>query len=155
MLNVAEPGRPPALWIPPSIARARQMAKKKKSDPTREIDVPVTIAAPQQPAQKPPDPKFMWPPFPTPPPGVTIIPFSQFEPKGIKVSLDDEPEVDGEGVRTITLMVKHTLSGHRKSRNNKKKDPLAEISEEELRKMTWDKRWELGEELRSAKPLEE
>jgi hypothetical protein len=130
------------------------MAKKKKSSAPGEPDAPPI--PPQPPvARPPPDPKFIWPPFPTPPPGVTIIPFSQFEPKGIKVSFDDEAEKDGEGLNTIPLQVKHGLSAYRKSKNKKKKNPLAEISEEELKKMTWDKRWELGEDLRTAKSLDQ
>ena len=130
------------------------MAKKKKSSAPGEPDAPPI--PPQPPvARPPPDPKFIWPPFPTPPPGVTIIPFSQFEPKGIKLSFDDEAEKDGEGLNTIPLQVKHGLLGHHKSKNKKKKNPLAEISEEELKKMTWDKRWELGEEHRMANPLDQ
>lgn len=142
-------------WSRPSTAQARKMAKKKRSS-TSEGPNPSSINPPPQPvARPPPDPKWIWPPFPTPPEGITIIPFSQFEPKGIKVSFDDEPEQDGEGIRTIALQVKHGLGGSHKQRGKKKKNPLAEISEEELRKMTWDKRWELGEELRTARSLDQ
>jgi hypothetical protein len=151
-MDVAEPVF--YIWSPPSTALVRNMAKKKKPTPTGERDVSAIPPQPQV-ARPPPDPKFIWPPFPIPPDGVTIIPFSKFEPKGIKVSFDDEPEKDGEGLSTIPLLVKHGLLGHRKSKNKKKKNPLAEIGEEELKKMTWDKRWELGEELRTAKPLDQ
>ena len=132
------------------------MAKKKKSSPTAGPGSPSDNVPPQPPiAKPPPDPKWIWPPFPTPPEGVTIIPFSQFEPKGIKISFDEEPEQDGEGIRTIPLQVKHGLGGSHKQRKKRKKDPLAEISEEERRKMTWDKQWELGEELRTARTLDQ
>lgn len=131
------------------------MAKKKKSKPP--VDPDAAPAAPPQPAPKPPpDPKWIWPPFPAPPEGANIIPFSQFQPKGIALSLEEETELDGDGIPTVVLQVKHNslFDGIKHKHGKKKKNPLAEISEEELRKMTWDKRWELGEELRTAKPLD-
>jgi hypothetical protein len=56
------------------------------------------------------DPGFLsWPPFPLPPAGVTLIPFREFEPKGIfKVKEPfEEEEFDAEGVPTIKLAVEH------------------------------------------------
>lgn len=128
------------------------MAKKKKSkDAGGEEAAP---APPQPPPPKEPvDPKWVWPPFPPPPDGTRIIPFSEFVPKGIVISIDDDQaEHDAEGIPTIELLVKHGAASRKKSK--KKKDPFADISEEELRKMTWDKRWELGEEMRTGRPLE-
>jgi hypothetical protein len=94
----------------------------------------------------------VWPPFPPTPDGVKIISFNEFMPKGILISIDDnEIERDGEGVPTVELQVKHGSSSRRKTK--KKKDPLAGLTEEELRKMTWDKRWALGEEMRTGQPL--
>ncbi|KIM25869.1 hypothetical protein M408DRAFT_330875 [Serendipita vermifera MAFF 305830] len=130
------------------------MAKKNKSAPLEEPSTEPVNAPPEQVVKPPPDPKWIWPPFPTPPDGVTIIPFSQFEPKGIKISFNDDIEVDGEGIKTVPLLVKHGLGGSHKNKGKKKKNPLAEISEAELKKMTWDKRWELGEELRTARSLD-
>ncbi|KAG8856631.1 hypothetical protein FRB91_000529 [Serendipita sp. 411] len=81
------------------------MGKKRKSKSTTnqdELDVPAVPPAPPEP--KPPvDPKWVWPPFPTPSPDVKIIPFHQFEPKGIVISLDGDSEIDGEGIKTVTL----------------------------------------------------
>lgn len=129
------------------------MAKKKKSRPPVDSNASAELSVP--PAPKPVvDPKWVWPPFPSPPEGVTIIGFHQFEPKGIVVSLGDEPEVDGEGIRTVELLARHTVGGggHRKAKV--KKGPFADITDEELRKLTWDKRWELGEHLRKAQPMD-
>ncbi|KAG8830456.1 hypothetical protein FRC18_008061 [Serendipita sp. 400] len=130
------------------------MGKKRKSKSTTnqdELDVPAVPPAPPEP--KPPvDPKWVWPPFPTPPPDVKIIPFHQFEPKGIVISLDGDSEIDGEGIKTVTLQVKHGIGGHRGKKGKRKKNILEDIGEEELQKMTWDKRWELAEEMRTARP---
>ncbi|KAG8870829.1 hypothetical protein FRC20_011280 [Serendipita sp. 405] len=130
------------------------MGKKRKSKSTTnqdELDVPAVPPAPPEP--KPPvDPKWVWPPFPTPSPDVKIIPFHQFEPKGIVISLDGDSEIDGEGIKTVTLQVKHGIGGHRGKKGKRKKNILEDIGEEELQKMTWDKRWELAEEMRTARP---
>lgn len=53
--------------------------------------------------------KHEWPPFPQPPPGVVIIPFSEYKPKGIVANVvasedDEHPEVDGNGVPTVRLV---------------------------------------------------
>jgi hypothetical protein len=128
------------------------MAKKKSKSSANPDATPKDVET--SPPPKPPvDPKWVWPPFPSVPEGVTITSFTQFEPKGIVISVDDESERDGEGLRTVQLQVKHNI-GAARGKSKKKKDPLADISQEELRKMTWDKRWELGESIRTADPLD-
>jgi hypothetical protein len=130
------------------------MAKKKKSKPAADPEAPDAAVdpPPPPPPKEPVDPKWLWPPFPKTPDGVQIISFSEFVPKGILISIDDnEVECDGEGVPTVELQVKHGSGSRRKTK--KKKDPLAGLTLEELRKMTWDKRWELGEDMRTGQPL--
>ena len=141
----------PQLYFRPSPqGHDSKMAKKKKSRPPVDPNAPV-----EPPAPKPPvDPKWVWPPFPNAPKDVTIIPFHHFEPKGIVVSLEDEPEVDGEGIRTVELLARHTVGGAGHRKGKKKKGPFADITDEELRKLTWDKRWELGEHLRGAQAMD-
>ncbi|PVF95525.1 hypothetical protein CPB86DRAFT_738689 [Serendipita vermifera] len=129
------------------------MAKKKSKSSANPDVIPKDVETAPPPPKPQVDPKWVWPPFPTPPEGAMIIPFTQFEPKGIVISVDDESERDGEGLRTVRLQVKHNVGGSR-GKSKKKKDPLAEISQEELSKMTWDKRWELGESMRTAEPLD-
>jgi hypothetical protein len=129
------------------------MAKKKKSKAAADPDAPQAPVDPTPPPPKEPvDPKWLWPPFPKKPDGVEIISFSEFVPKGILISIDaNDIERDGEGIPTVELQVKHGSGSRRKGK--KKKDPLAGLTEEELRKMTWDKRWALGEDMRTGQPL--
>ncbi|KAG8818182.1 hypothetical protein FRC17_010911 [Serendipita sp. 399] len=137
------------------VSLAKMGRKKKTKSTTDQNELEAPAAPPPAPEPKPPvDPKWVWPPFPTPPPGISIIPFHQFEPKGIVISLDDDSELDGDGVKTVMLQVKHGFGGHRAKKGKKKKNPLEDIGEEELQKMTWDKRWELAEEMRTARPLD-
>jgi len=135
------------------------MAKKKKSKSTVLIDVDdLPPPAPPAPPKPEIDPKWVWPPFPPTPPGTTIIPFQDFEPKGIVVPLEDNAqEFDGDGVPTVRLRVQHTIGGSkdkRKSKNKKAKGPLAELTQDEIAKMTWDKKWELGEEMRMSEHID-
>ena len=63
-----------------------------------------------QPAPEP-DAFVRYPPFPTLPPGVVLVPFARFQPRGIPIALegaaDDDGERDGLGVRTVRLRVEH------------------------------------------------
>src|SRR5260370_17859302 len=130
------------------------MAKKKKSKPAAEMVDPDNPPAPLPPPPPRPeiDPKWVWPPFPQPPLGTPITPFRDFEPKGIIVPLEDNAqELDGDGVPTVRLRVQHTWGSgkeKRKTKNKKAKGPLAELTQEELAKVTWDKKWELVEQIR-------
>lgn len=136
------------------------MAKKKKTKSAAEVVGVIGLSTPLPPP--PPkteiDPKWTWPPFPETPPGTTIIPFRDFEPKGIVVLLEDHAqELDGDGVPTVRLRVQHSIGGvkeKRKLKNKKAKGPLAEVTQEELAKMTWDKKWELGEEMRMSEHID-
>jgi hypothetical protein len=136
------------------------MAKKKSSKSATGVVNPYDLPAPllPPPSKLEIDPKWVWPPFPQTPPGTTIIAFRDFEPKGIVVPLeDDTQELDGDGVPTVRLRVQHTIGGSkekRKSKNKKAKGPLAEVTQEELAKMTWDKKWELGEEMRMSEHID-
>jgi len=136
------------------------MAKKKKTRSAVEVSGLVNLSAPLPPPPPKPeiDPKWVWPPFPQAPPGTTIIAFRDFEPKGIVVPLDDDAqELDGDGVPTVRLSVQHSIGGvkeRRKSKNKKAKGPLAEVTQEELAKMTWDMKWELGEEMRLSEHID-
>lgn len=131
------------------------MAKKKKSKAAADSDAPQAPPAP--PVPRPPvDPKWCWPPFPTPPEGVAIIPFKDFIPKGIIIDLnaDEDVERDGDGIPTVVLQVKHTIGAlGRPAGSKKKQGPLAAMTEEELKRITWNQRWELGEDLRTAQPI--
>ncbi|CAE7217457.1 unnamed protein product [Rhizoctonia solani] len=101
------------------------------------------------PADWPEDvPFYKWPPFPTKPEGVTIIPFSQFVATGLKVDQDDDetPGVDQEGIHTTGLQARH--DGEKKKRRRKKKNENGEIVEVPL--AWWE---ELEEDTKNAKAL--
>jgi hypothetical protein len=135
------------------------MGKKKKSKSAAGMADLSDLPAPLPPPPKPEtDPKWVWPPFPPQPPEVTIVAFRDFEPKGIVIPLEDGvQELDGEGVPTVRLRVQHTFGGNkekRKLKNKKGKGPLADLTQEEIAKMTWDKKWELGEEMRMSEHID-
>ncbi|PPR04661.1 hypothetical protein CVT24_011879 [Panaeolus cyanescens] len=48
-----------------------------------------------------------YPPFPTPPEGVHVIPFKDFKQAGIEIFSEDGIERDGRGVPTISLRIRH------------------------------------------------
>ncbi|CAE6512238.1 unnamed protein product, partial [Rhizoctonia solani] len=101
------------------------------------------------PADWPEDVPFhKWPPFPTKPEGVTIIPFSQFVATGLKADQDDDenPGVDQQGVRTTGLQARH--DGEKKKRRRKKKNEKGEIVEVPL--AWWE---ELEEDTKNTKSL--
>ena len=69
-----------------------------------------------------------FPPFPEPPDGVTLTPFTAFRPSGIRVPMDDDDaaqqqhvELDGLGIPTIALRVKHVADISEKKKKRKKK----------------------------------
>ena len=76
-----------------------------------------------------PAPWLTFPPFPNPPPGVQLIPFSDFKPKGLIVRLGDpedgtveeSEEVDAEGIPTLALRVKHELTEAEQARKKRRK----------------------------------
>ncbi|KAI0692562.1 hypothetical protein BC835DRAFT_1416490 [Cytidiella melzeri] len=86
-----------------------------------------------------------FPPFPTPPPGVTIIPFTKFKPLGIAVSIEAdsaEVEVDGLGVPTVTLNSRHDLTKEEKRMGKKKLGSATVISPEgQVRRLLWHEEW--------------
>ncbi|KAH9029417.1 hypothetical protein EDB85DRAFT_2147340 [Lactarius pseudohatsudake] len=84
-----------------------------------------------------------FPPFPAPPDGVTLISFTAFRPSGIRVPIDDdddprlgEAELDGLGIPTVALRVKHVADSTEKKKKRKKKGVSAQTM--------W---WEVWEEL--------
>ncbi|CAE6502505.1 unnamed protein product [Rhizoctonia solani] len=92
-------------------------------------------------------PFYKWPPFPTKPEGVTIIPFSQFVATGLKADQDDDtPGVDQEGIPTTSLQARH--DGDKKKRRRKRKNDKGEVIDVPL--AWWE---ELEEDTKNAKPI--
>ena len=102
--------------------------------------------------------RLQFPPFPQPPPGTTIIPFEDFVPRGIQINLDAEPdaeEVDGLGIKTVELSVKHdfTEAERKKRRKTTGKRATAIGPDGQVRKLTWWEEWEEGEQYRRMSPI--
>lgn len=120
-----------------------------------QISGDTATVVPPQGSYPPPDistPLIRFPPFPDPPEGVSIIPFSQFRQKGIKKRLaphpDCPPELDGYGRPTAKLKVSHTLTSSDKWK--KKKRRLGEGDDGIVRKYVWYEEWAKEEESRKT-----
>lgn len=109
-----------------------------------ELNIPIT-----KPPSPPPAPvvdtipMLKYPPFPDAPEGVTIIPFSEFKPQGIKKFIDPSPdnvELDGWGVPTAALSVRHDVEKWKK-----KKRRMGEDEDGATRKYSWWEEWEKDE----------
>ncbi|KAI9444020.1 hypothetical protein H4582DRAFT_1053429 [Lactarius indigo] len=97
-----------------------------------------------------------FPPFPAPPDGVTLISFTTFRPSGIRVPIDDDddprlagPELDGQGIPTVALRVKHVADNTEKKKKRKKKAVSAQtVQVAPERPKMW---WEVWEELEDVR----
>jgi hypothetical protein len=93
-----------------------------------------------------------FPPFPKPPPGVTIISFNDFQVHGIQVRYDNDsseaPEIDGLGIHTIKLRVKHQtdeINAGTKTKKRKKRKTGSVTNGVDVEKMEWWEAWEDSE----------
>ncbi|KAF9000259.1 hypothetical protein BDQ17DRAFT_684326 [Cyathus striatus] len=105
-----------------------------------------------------PDFLIRFPPFPTVPPGVTIIPFKDWKQRGIRVDpwpagsegIDSETETDTLGIPTVPMKKRHPTdepkSHQRKKRLRKSNQiPDAPGPEGDKRRGWMNSRWESGE----------
>ncbi|KAF9651198.1 hypothetical protein BDM02DRAFT_3110907 [Thelephora ganbajun] len=112
-----------------------------------------TVVSPQGP-YPPPDmstPLIKFPPFPETLEGASIIPFSQFRPKGIKKRLvpdSDYPDLDGHGRPTVRLKVAHTSTSSDKWK--KKKRRFGEGDDGVVRRYVWYEEWAKEEDSRKT-----
>ncbi|KAJ7654916.1 hypothetical protein B0H17DRAFT_1338146 [Mycena rosella] len=97
--------------------------------------------------------RFRFPPFPAVPEGVTIIPFKDFQERGIQVFVGaDEVERDGLGIPTVPLRVKHDTDVSKTDPNRKKKSAKELIAARPGFRKEWWEDWEEGEDLRNHGP---
>ncbi|SRR6266702_125119 len=98
-----------------------------------------------------------FPPFPAPPDGATLISFTAFRPSGIRVPIDDDDdprpgeaaELDGLGIPTVALRVKHVADNTEKKKKRKKKGVSAQtVQVAPERPKMW---WEVWEELEDVR----
>lgn len=98
-----------------------------------------------------PEPLLTFPPFPPIAEGNTLVPFKDFKPSGIQIfSVDGEVELDGLGIPTVELRVKHDTDESKTGvkRGKKKKKVIQTVDGEPARRLTWWEEWEEGEDLR-------
>lgn len=97
-------------------------------------------------------PWIRFPPFPSVPEGVTIIPFKDYKETGILMfPQDDETEIDGLGIPTVELRVKHDTDECKTSVKRKKKQQAkleAIINNGPVVRKEWWEQWQEGEDLR-------
>lgn len=105
-------------------------------------------------------PWLTFPPFPKPPPGVHIIPFKSFKPKGIYVVEDVDGDAgaqpgparverDALGIPTVMLASSHSLTEAERRRRASKKLKRVETGKDgSVRRLMWWEDWERGEPTR-------
>jgi hypothetical protein len=109
--------------------------------------------APSPAAEKADGHKIRFPPFPTVPEGVTIIPFKDFKEHGIQVvEGEDEIELDGLGIPTVQLRVKHDTDFSKTNPNRKRKTAREMAATRPGFRKEWWEDWEEGEDLRNHGP---
>jgi hypothetical protein len=97
---------------------------------------------------------YTFPPFPKPLPGRELPPFESFEACGIIVNPaqdpkdKDAPEMDGLGIPTMRLKVKHT-DVKKKSRKKKKSKVMPGEVDDAGKPLQWWEIWEQTEETRA------
>lgn len=104
-------------------------------------------------------PFVTFPPFPKLPPGVTLIPFKDFRARGIQLfgevvggPNEEDMELDGLGIPTVELRVKHSTDECKSNtRKRKRKKKTAAAEGVPARKVPWYEEWEEGEDLRITK----
>ncbi len=90
---------------------------------------------------EPPRPFYTFPPFPTPPQGVTITPFTSFKEPGIVIQIDAD-EVDGRGVPTLTLNSRHDLTLEEKKMGKKRLANATQVTADgSVRRIAWHEEW--------------
>lgn len=105
-----------------------------------------------------------FPPFPAVPDGVELISFHSFRPSGIRVPIDDDGEydeydegrqlsetiveLDGLGIPTVPLRVKHTTDSLEKKKKRKKKGGAQQVQVAPEKQETWYELWEEFEDMR-------
>lgn len=104
-----------------------------------------------------------FPPFPALPDGIELTPFHLFRPSGIRVPIDDDDddeyegrqvsemiELDGLGIPTVPLRVKHATDNLEKKKKRKKKGGAGtqQVQVAPEKPETWWDLWEEFEDMR-------
>lgn len=90
-------------------------------------------------------PYYRFPPWPQPPPGVSIVPFKAFKPVGIVVDDEGGEEKDSAGIATVMLLIQHGENASVTGSKGAKNDALNGV------RLTWDQQWEEADRVAPPK----
>jgi hypothetical protein len=103
-------------------------------------------------------PFLRFPPWPAPPPGVSLISFVDFQPVGIQLKAEilipeaggsGDVEYDGLGIPTVRLKVKHVITDDiEKKKKKKKKKGGAAAASMDGQRLGWWEQWQEAEALK-------
>ncbi|KDQ61433.1 hypothetical protein JAAARDRAFT_203947 [Jaapia argillacea MUCL 33604] len=96
--------------------------------------------------------RLTFPLFPTPPPNVQITPFASFKQSGIQLRLlGDGVELDGLGILTVELKIKHgDYTGNEGGKRRKRRRKGGAIPSGGFSQRPWWEAWAEGEDLRTG-----
>lgn len=119
-----------------------------QADPTP-IDVEPPLATENTLVTMNPRHKFTYPPWPTPPEGVTIMSFKNFKQRGIQIAPGpDEEEVDILGIVTVAVKTRHSNDVCKTNTKRKKRmEEAAKKAAAGIKKDLWEQ-WEDKESTR-------
>jgi len=100
--------------------------------------------------------QYTFPPFPTPPPGVKIIPFKDFKEYGIRFQPGPgDEEVDGLGIPTIPMTKAHSNNVCKTNTKRKREnDTLQARKKADKGNRLWWEQWDEGEFNRYASNID-
>jgi hypothetical protein len=98
---------------------------------------------------------FTFPPFPQPPQGVHIVPFPDFNERGISTNPGpDEEEVDSIGIPTVVMRVAHATDARKTNTKRKKKADKQARGTGQARQPQWWEEWAKTEVIRLTKSVD-
>jgi hypothetical protein len=93
---------------------------------------------------------YFFPPFPSIE-GKNVIPFKDFKPAGLQITLDeDEEELDGLGIPAVTLRVTHDIGKEKIKKKKKKRRTIAPDGTP----VPWYEEWEEKESSNTASQID-
>ena len=86
---------------------------------------------------------FTFPPFPTVPEGVTIMPFKEFKEGGICIEAGaDEEEVDTLGIPTVPIHKRHDIDQCKTNAKRKRKAEKVKAKKTPVVQKLWWEQWD-------------
>ncbi|KAG6836029.1 hypothetical protein H0H93_012174, partial [Arthromyces matolae] len=123
---------------------------------TLSATAPPTDTTDNTPTVNPLNDRLTFPPFPQPPPGVTITPFKDFKEHGIQMfpTENDDVERDGLGIPTVALSKKHDTDKCKTETTRKRKVENIIASKAPGVRKEWWELWMENEDLKRTGPYD-